>query len=67
MTMKSWAKVAGAVVMIVAIALAVMSIKAPRAHANDDETESIIQIGFKIAPVPLNLQGKDHDLVGLGS
>jgi hypothetical protein len=23
--------------------------------------------GFEIAPVPLNLEGKDHDLVGLGS
>jgi hypothetical protein len=67
MTIKSCAKVAGAVVTFVAIALAVMSIKAPRAHADDDDTESIIKIGFKIAPVPLNLEGKDHDLVGLGS
>jgi hypothetical protein len=29
--------------------------------------ESSIKIGFEIAPVPLNLAGKDRDLVGLGS
>jgi hypothetical protein len=32
---------------------------------NDDESE--IQQGFVIAPVPLNLVGKDRALVGLGS
>jgi len=37
-----------------------------RAHEEDDE-QSRIQIGFEIAPVPLNLSGKDRDLVGLGS
>jgi hypothetical protein len=42
--------------------------QAPRAHAdNDDDTDSRVRIGFKIAPVHLNLDGKDHDLVGLGS
>ena len=50
-----------------AIVLAGMSIKAPRAHADDDDTNSKIKIGFKIAPVPLNLEGKDRELVGLGS
>jgi len=44
-----------------------MSIKAPRVHADDDDTDPRIKIGFKIAPVPLNLTGKDRDLVGLGS
>ena len=29
--------------------------------------ESGLQIGFEIAPVPLNLENKSHDLVGLGS
>lgn len=29
--------------------------------------DSKISIGFAVAPVPLNLAGKDHDLVGLGS
>lgn len=37
-----------------------------RAHDQDDENAKI-QIGFEIAPVPLNLHGKDRDLVGLGS
>ncbi len=31
------------------------------------DTPSRAQIGFKIAPLPLNLQGKDHHLVGYGS
>jgi hypothetical protein len=67
MTIQSFAKVAGAVVTSVAIVLAAMSIKAPRAHANDDDDDSRIQIGFKIAPVPLNLEGRDQAKVGLGS
>jgi hypothetical protein len=67
MTKQSCAKVAGIVVTSVAIVLAGMSIKAPRAHADDDDTDSRVQIGFKIAPVPLNLDGKDRDMVGLGS
>jgi hypothetical protein len=31
------------------------------------DTPSRAQIGFKIAPLPLNLKGKDHHLVGYGS
>ena len=41
--------------------------QAPRAHADDDDTDARVRIGFKIAPVHLNLDGKDRDLVGLGS
>jgi hypothetical protein len=67
MRIQSCAKAAGAVVIFVAIVLAGMSIRAPRAHADDDDIESRIKIGFKIAPVPLNLAGKDRALVGLGS
>ncbi|MGA8441487.1 MAG: hypothetical protein WB762_34800 [Candidatus Sulfotelmatobacter sp.] len=67
MTIQSCAKVAGTVVTFVAIVLAAMSIKAPRAHADDDDRESRIKIGFEIAPVPLNLAGKDRAMVGLGS
>jgi hypothetical protein len=33
----------------------------------DRNLENEIQIGFDIAPVPLNLQGKNRALVGLGS
>ncbi len=35
-------------------------------HARGDD-ESRIQHGFAIAPVPLNLHGKNRELVGLGS
>jgi|ERR1700752_4044307 hypothetical protein len=67
MTTQSCARVAGAVVTFVAIVLAATSIKASRAHADDDDTESRVKIGFEIAPVPLNLVGKNRALVGLGS
>jgi hypothetical protein len=45
-------------------------INSPRVQANDDDRdgdESKVQIGFEIAPVELNLHGKNHHLVGLGS
>lgn len=35
-------------------------------HKDDDEA-SLVRIGFEIAPVPLNLVGKDPWKVGLGS
>jgi hypothetical protein len=61
---------AGAVVALGAIVLAGM-IKAPHRvqaqdNGNNDEA-SLIRTGFAIAPVPLNLDGKNLDLVGLGS
>src|SRR6266550_303116 len=46
----------------------------PRSWAQDkddkddkDKEKSEVKIGFEIAPVPLNLKGKNRDLVGLGS
>jgi hypothetical protein len=39
----------------------------PIAPVCADDEESRIQRGFAIAPVPLNLQGKNRALVGLGS
>jgi hypothetical protein len=39
----------------------------PRVQAWDDSESQRIHQGFEIAPVPLNLEGKDRDLVGLGS
>ncbi len=67
MTIQSCAKVAGAVATLVAIVLAAMSIKPPRAHADDDDTDARVRIGFTIAPVHLNLDGRNRVLVGLGS
>jgi hypothetical protein len=73
MTLKQFVKVPGVVSAFVVMLLAGMLVSSPRVQAqrnNDDDndsTESKIQIGFQIAPVPLNLAGKDRDLVGLGS
>jgi hypothetical protein len=44
-----------------------MSIKAPRASADDDDTNSKIKIGLEIAPVPLNFARRNKAMVGLGS
>ena len=49
-----------------AVVLGGMIISAGPGPAGDDD-ESKIQQGFAIAPVPLNLAGKDRGLVGLGS
>lgn len=52
----------------VALTLSVMSKTPAKAQGGDDgEGESRIQRGFNIAPVKLNLDGKNHALVGLGS
>ena len=37
------------------------------AYADDEGEQSRIRIGFEVAPVPLNMAGKDPALVGLGS
>ena len=64
---------AGAVLTLGLMILATRVSISPGVHAQDKEQdsqrirESRIQIGFEIAPVPLNLSGKDRDLVGLGS
>lgn len=55
---------------LAAVVLAALLISSRSGHAfqnegNDDESR--IQQGFAIAPVPLNLTGKDPALVGLGS
>jgi hypothetical protein len=75
MMKKNWLRAgpAAAISTFAAIALAgimVLSSSPVRAQndnnqANEDESE--IQQGFAIAPVPLNLVGKDRGLVGLGS
>jgi hypothetical protein len=38
-----------------------------KAAATDNDSESKIRRGFEIAPVPLDLRGKNRALVGLGS
>jgi hypothetical protein len=60
-------KVIAAVSAIVPIVLVGLFSGSPRVHADSDNEESLIKRGFEIAPVPLNLAGKNRSLVGLGS
>ncbi len=49
--------------------MAGMLVSSPRGKAEDrgDDSDSKIERGFEIAPVHLNLEGKNRALVGLGS
>jgi hypothetical protein len=53
------------------VAIAGMLFSSPRGKADDgddrDDRDPRIERGFDIAPVPLNLEGKNRRLVGLGS
>jgi hypothetical protein len=55
--------------LLAGLALGVMLMGAPRGRAGNDEEndEAKIKRGFEIAPVHLNLRGKNRELVGLGS
>lgn len=57
---------AAAMAAVLAVALA-SSQRGRAANGDDDDSESRIQTGFAIAPVKLNLVGKNRSLVGLGS
>ena len=57
-------------VFVATATLAGMLTGSPGAQAAEhepDSTDPRVQRGFEIAPVPLNLAGKDRELVGLGS
>ena len=51
------------------VAMAGILFDSPRGRADDraGDSDSRIEQGFEIAPVPLNLEGKNPALVGLGS
>jgi hypothetical protein len=52
----------------IAFTFSVMSKTPVKAQSeNDGEGPSRVEIGFAIAPVKLNLEGKNRELVGLGS
>jgi hypothetical protein len=53
-------KTTGAIVTLGVIVMGGMSIMPPRVHAADDDQEAKVRIGFEIAPVKLNLAGKDR-------
>jgi len=57
----------GTAVFITAGTIAFGTALLGRAAGSDDDSESKIQRGFAIAPVRLNLRGKNRELVGLGS
>ena len=60
----------GVIVTLVGVALAVLLPRSAGVQAQNDQSNdegSLIRIGFEIAPVHLNLEGKNPALVGLGS
>jgi hypothetical protein len=72
MTLRQFLKTIGACAALAVVVLVGMSIPSPHGQAfgqgdaaNNEASE--IQQGFAIAPVPLNLNGKNRALVGLGS
>lgn len=70
MTTKGFVKAAGLITVFAAIVLAAMLSTSRRVRATDDDDDrddSKVRRGFHIAPVPLNLDNKDRELVGLGS
>ena len=70
MTPKQAIRAASAVATIAVVALASTFLSSRRVHATSEDNgsdESRIRRGFEIAPVPLNLEGKNRALVGLGS
>jgi hypothetical protein len=71
MTKSKLFKSAGVITAFAAIVFAGMlaNSKLVRAHDDDDDESNASRIhrGFEIAPVPLNLEGKNRSLVGLGS
>src|SRR5436853_6259026 len=59
----------GAAVLVSAVIVTtgmLMNSPAVQARGDGDDQESRIERGFDIAPVPLNLAGKNRALVGLG-
>src|SRR5260370_4220069 len=62
-------KVAAASAAFAGVVLTGMFLTSTRGRAQDsgDDASSKIEQGFEVAPVPMNLAGKDRALVGLGS
>jgi hypothetical protein len=63
-------KVLGATLTFAGVALATMLVRSPRVQARDEDEnneESLVRIGFAIAPVPLKFNEEKRSLVGLGS
>jgi hypothetical protein len=74
MTEGQWVRALGATIVFAGVSLTLALINSPggRAHDRDDrddndEEEARIEQGFDVAPVQLDLDGKNRKLVGLGS
>ncbi len=69
MTPSQRLKVVSTTVAFAGLLLACILVSTPRgrAHDRDDDKDPRIEQGFDIAPVHLNVEVKDRDLVGLGS
>ena len=72
MTLRPFLRSARAAAALAVLVLVGMLITFPRGQAygeQNDEADGALEIkrGFAIAPVKLNLEGKNRDLVGLGS
>lgn len=66
MTRQQWLQITCTCAVSAAFVVAVSV--SPTRHAKaEDEGDLRVKIGFYAAPVPLNLKGKDPELVGLGS
>lgn len=66
MTQRKYWKISGTAA-VMAMVLAGLTSSSTNGKAAGDESESKIQRGFAVAPVKLNLTGKNRALVGLGS
>jgi hypothetical protein len=62
-------KALGTTLLLAGASIASLLLSSPRGRADDreEEKDSRIERGFDIAPVPLDLEGKNRRLVGLGS
>src|SRR4051812_11089427 len=58
---------AGPVMAVTVLAVLLTHSPGVRAQGGENDDESKIQHGLAIAPVPLNLTGKNRALVGIGS
>jgi hypothetical protein len=68
MTPKHWLRAAATAAVFAGILFTGLVISSTRLRAHDqDDEDSEVRIGFEIAPVHLNLAGKNRELVGLGS
>jgi len=56
-----------AALVVIGVVIAPPSVRAKNDNNGAQDEQEMIRIGLAIAPVPLNMAGKDQDLVGLGS